>query len=65
MHVVLLRGIAGKNTVNFVGGEERFARVAVAEHWRIRSAHFVDERANPRETRGIIGLAKIDRAADL
>ena len=64
-HVVLLGGIAGENSVDFVAWIERLARCNVAERRRIRRAHFVDERANPRDARVVVRLAKIHRAANL
>ncbi len=65
MHVVLLAGIVGEGAVDFARRIERLARRNVAE-WRwIRRAHFIDEGADATDASVVIGLAKIDGAADL
>ena len=64
-HVVLLRRIGRENAVNLLGRiRGRLGWLAVEGRARA-VAHFVDERANPREAGLVVGLAKIDRAADL
>ncbi len=64
-HVVLLSRIARKYPVDVFCGIKRFARFHMTERRRVGRTDFVDERANPREARIIIRLAKIHSAADL
>src|SRR5258708_23616638 len=53
-HVVLFRGIAGKDSINVVRGIQRLARSDVAEGGGARSTNLVDQRANPHDPRNVI-----------
>src|SRR5579864_6383979 len=64
-HVVLLDRVAGKNSVDFVTGEERVSWFYMAEWRGIGCAHLVCERSNTLEACVVIRFAKIHRAADL
>src|SRR6266481_5432229 len=64
-HVVLLGGIAGKDSVELVDGVERLFEARVAEDWGIWRAHFVYQGANSFQARFIVGFAEIHSAADL
>src|SRR5215472_5231128 len=64
-HVVLLGGIAGKDSVDFVGRVKRIAGLRMAERRSAGSAYFVGERANTLDAGIVVGFAKIHGAANL
>src|SRR6266849_4694057 len=64
-HVVLFAGIARKYPIDVFGGKKRLARFHVAEGRSVWRANFVDQRANSKDARIIVWLAKIHGAADL
>ena len=64
-HVVLLAGIARKDSVDFFRRKERFARLGMTERRRIWRADFVNQSANSCDARVVIRFPKIHGAADL
>ncbi len=64
-HVVLLARIAGKNAVQFAGRVIRLRQSGMAENWRIRRAHLVDQCADAFQARFVVGFPEVHGSADL
>ena len=65
LRVVLARWVVIEDAVNFFRRIERLAQGLAVKDAELAISHLVDERANAHEAAIVVGLAKIDCAADL